>query len=186
MTGAEGQKGAAPQAQTGSGKEAVAPTGGQRGELAVQEARSWIGTPYLHQASCKGAGCDCLGLIRGLWRRLYGQEPERPPGYSMDWSEAGGSELLWQAAARHLRPRQSGSPRLGDVLLFRMRPGAVAKHLGVQSALAGGPECGPGCGPGCGPRFIHAYSAGGVVESALTPAWQRRIVARFSFPEELN
>ncbi|MDG1118150.1 MAG: peptidase, partial [Flavimaricola sp.] len=28
----------------------------------VATARGWIGTPYLHQASCRGAGCDCLGL----------------------------------------------------------------------------------------------------------------------------
>jgi hypothetical protein len=34
----------------------------------IAEARSWIGTPYAHQASVKGIGCDCLGLVRGVWR----------------------------------------------------------------------------------------------------------------------
>ena len=34
----------------------------------VDLARGWIGTPYLHQASCRGIGCDCLGLVRGVWR----------------------------------------------------------------------------------------------------------------------
>ena len=34
----------------------------------VAEARAWIGTPYRHQASLKGIGCDCLGLLRGIWR----------------------------------------------------------------------------------------------------------------------
>ena len=34
----------------------------------VAEARAWIGTPYRHQASLKGVGCDCLGLVRGVWR----------------------------------------------------------------------------------------------------------------------
>ena len=34
----------------------------------LTEARDWIGTPYQHQASLKGAGCDCLGLVRGVWR----------------------------------------------------------------------------------------------------------------------
>src|SRR3989338_4143365 len=47
----------------------------------VAAARSWIGTPYRHQASLKGAGCDCLGLVRGVWRELYGDEPEAPPPY---------------------------------------------------------------------------------------------------------
>ena len=35
-------------------------------------AYSWIGTPYRHQASRKGVGCDCLGLVLGVWRELYG------------------------------------------------------------------------------------------------------------------
>ena len=45
----------------------------------VREARTWLGTPYLHQASVRGAGCDCLGLVRGVWRALYGREPEAVP-----------------------------------------------------------------------------------------------------------
>jgi len=47
-------------------------------------AKGWLGTPYRHQASCKGAGTDCLGLLRGLWRELYGAEPEVVPAYSAD------------------------------------------------------------------------------------------------------
>ena len=54
----------------------------------VAAARSWIGTPYRHQASLKGVGCDCLGLLRGVWRDVVGDEPERPPAYSRDWAEA--------------------------------------------------------------------------------------------------
>ena len=39
----------------------------------IAEARAWIGTPYRHQARCKGVGCDCLGLVRGVWRALHGE-----------------------------------------------------------------------------------------------------------------
>ena len=46
--------------------------------LILTEARSWIGTPYRHQASLKGIGCDCLGLLRGVWRGVMGEEPELP------------------------------------------------------------------------------------------------------------
>lgn len=136
----------------------------------VEAARGWIGTPYMHQASVKGAGCDCLGLIRGVWRECCGAEPEAVPAYSYDWSEATGEERLWQAALRHLHPVADCDLRRGDVLLFRMHRGAVAKHLGILSQ-------------GYPARFIHAYSGHGVVESALAPAWSRRIVARFRFPE---
>lgn len=138
----------------------------------VTLARGWIGTPYLHQASVRGAGADCLGLLRGIWRDLYGAEPETVPAYSRDWSEPSGQERLWSAAARHLVPVASGAPEApGQVLLFRMRAGAVAKHLGVAGQT------------GAQPTFIHAYSGHGVVESPLSAPWRRRIVARFTFPE---
>ena len=48
-------------------------------ETIVAAARGWLGTPYHPQASVKGVGCDCLGLIFGLWRELCGPEPEKMP-----------------------------------------------------------------------------------------------------------
>lgn len=47
-------------------------------DIIIVEARSWIGTPYHHQAALKGVGCDCLGLVRGVWRAVYGADPELP------------------------------------------------------------------------------------------------------------
>lgn len=143
---------------------------GDAGARAVAVARSWIGTPYRHQAACRGAGTDCLGLIRGIWREVQGCEPETVPAYTWDWAEAGREESLWQAARRTLveKPPEAMAP--GDVLLFRMREGAVAKHLGLLSAPQ--PEA----------RFIHAYAGHGVIENALSRPWARRVVACFSFP----
>lgn len=131
----------------------------------VAEARSWLGTPYQHQASLKGAGCDCLGLVRGVWRAVVGPEPEAPPPYRPDWAEMGGEETLWGAAERWLRPVEAGEA--GDVLLFRMTPGAPVKHAAVLS----GPD-----------RMIHAYWGRAVVESALGPWWRARLAAAFAFP----
>ncbi|MEE4186849.1 MAG: peptidase [Roseobacter sp.] len=144
----------------------------QKNEAVVAEARRWIGTPYVHQSSAYGAGTDCLGLLRGIWRTLYGTEPEPVPAYTLDWSEPQGEERLWAAALRHLTPKALDDESLGDVLLFRMRQGAVAKHLGIASEV------------GTQARFVHAYSKYGVLESALSQPWRRRVVARFEFPEE--
>src|SRR5471030_1040572 len=91
------------------------------GEI-VRIARSWIGTPYLHQASVKGAGCDCLGLLRGVWRELRGEEPEDLPPYSPDWAEARGEETLYSALKRHLTEIDHATIAPGDVALFRMAP----------------------------------------------------------------
>ncbi|HRF07213.1 MAG TPA: hypothetical protein PL193_01010 [Xanthobacteraceae bacterium] len=71
-------------------------------EEIVGKARGWIGTPYRHQASCKGVDCDCLGFLRGLWREIYGEEPELPPPYAADRAEASKRETLAEAARRHM------------------------------------------------------------------------------------
>ncbi|MCR9147732.1 MAG: peptidase [Rhodobacteraceae bacterium] len=148
-------------------------SGADMGARAVAEARLWIGTPYRHQASCRGGGTDCLGLLRGVWRALYGTEPGVVPAYSMDWSEPGRDEALWRAARRYLVPCPSGPVAPGEVLLFRMRDGGVAKHLGLAAEI------------GAQATFIHAYSGHAVVESPLSAPWRRRIVARFAFPQEV-
>lgn len=149
---------------------------GDIGLRALAEARRWIGTPYLHQGSNRGVGTDCLGLLRGVWRALYGAEPAAVPAYSADWSEPGRQEALWCAAGRHLiaLPGPAGAlPETpGEVLLFRMRAGAVAKHLGIAGRI------------GAGASFVHAYSGHGVIESPLSAPWARRVVARFHFPKE--
>jgi len=78
----------------------------------LSAAHDWIDTPYQHQASVKGAGTDCLGLIRGIWREIYGQEPLTVPAYTPDWAESLGQE----------------------VLLFRMAPNVPCKHIAILSA----------------------------------------------------
>lgn len=138
-------------------------------ERAVTAARAWIGTPYVHQASCRGAGTDCLGLIRGVWRDCVGEEPFRVPGYTRDWSEASGRERLLDSARQLLNEIAPGEEAPGDILVFRMREAAVAKHVGILSRRS--PDF-----------FIHAYDRVGVVESPLGPAWARRIVGRFRLP----
>lgn len=137
----------------------------------VKIARSWIGTPYIHQQSSKGNGTDCLGLLRGIWRESLGEEPEMTPVYTADWSESTGDERLWVAAQRHLLPVPIDPRALGQVALFRVFRSAVAKHLAITAL-----------GPDGTPTIIHAYSGKGVVETALTPAWSSRIVAQFRFP----
>ena len=139
-------------------------------EAAVAEARLWIGTPYVHQAAARGAGTECLGLLRGVWCALYGAEPETIPAYTQDWAEPSNSEELWQAAGRWLVEVSRREVRVGDVLLFRMRAGSVAKHLGIVSAA--GPEA----------NFIHAYTGHGVTQSPLSAPWLRRVAAKFEFP----
>ena len=133
----------------------------------VSAARGWIGTPYRHQASLKQCGCDCLGLVRGVWREVLGREPEAPGPYSADWAEAGKREHLLMAAARHLVPVPAGLAATGDVLLFRWRAHVPAKHAAIMSGPA---------------AMIHAHEGACVCEVPLTRWWQRHIAGVFAFP----
>lgn len=136
-------------------------------EAILNEARTWIGTPYMHQASAKHAGCDCLGLVRGVWRALYGVEPETTPAYTPDWAERIGAETLHAAARRHLREIALSDARPGDVLLFRMHAQAPMKHAAILET---------------DDRILHAYWGRAVVCSRIGAWWRRRCAAAFAFP----
>jgi NlpC/P60 family putative phage cell wall peptidase len=133
----------------------------------VAEARSWIGTRYMHQASVKAVGCDCLGLVRGVWRACVGDEPETVPAYAPDWAEAMAVESLADAAFRHLVPAAPENFAAGDVLLFRWRDGFVAKHAAIASSAS---------------HMIHAHDGASVCEIAIAPWWRRRLAFAFQFP----
>lgn len=131
-------------------------------------AEQWLGTPYRYGASHLQVGCDCLGLIRGIWRELYGAEPEASGRYSRDWAELTKGEPLIDAARRHMRLKLLSDMQAGDMLIFRWRDGVAAKHLGIMAQEN---------------RFIHAYEGNSVMRSALVPQWRQRIAAVFAFPE---
>src|SRR3954469_24313624 len=133
----------------------------------VSEARAWIGTPYRHQASLKGVGCDCLGLVRGVWRAVIGDEPQAAPAYSRDWAEASGEESLALAARAHLIEIEPAQFLPGDVLLFRYRERYPAKHAAIVSAPA---------------LMVHAHDGAAVAEVAIAPWWRRRLAFAFRFP----
>ena len=133
----------------------------------VTETRSWLGTPYRHQASAKGAGCDCLGLVRGVYRALTDIEPEADFSYTPDWADRDGGAALLAGARHYLCERVGAAPAAGDVRLFCMARGAPAKHLGVLCDAH---------------RFIHAYAGRSVCESFLSRWWRIRVAHIFAFP----
>ncbi len=141
----------------------------------LTEVRTWIGTPYQHQTSLKGVGCDCIGLVRGAWRALYGAEPCSLPAYSPDWAEVGAQDRLIGGLSAHFEAVALEEVRTGDVIAFRMKPGSLAKHVAILSA-------GEGVGDPAA-KIIHAYWGHAVVESWLGAFWRKCAVAGFRFPE---
>lgn len=139
-------------------------------ERVVGEAMRWVGTPYRHQASRLAVGCDCLGLVRGVWRALMGLEPEQFAPYAPDWAETASEDRMLEAARRHLIEAPE-TPERGLVLLFRWRPHMAAKHAGIALDAE---------------RFVHAYQGHAVMVSPLVPQWRRRIAGVFAFPDPLT
>ena len=130
-------------------------------------ARAWIGTPYVHQASVKGVGCDCLGLLRGVWRELHGEEPEDAPPYAPDWAEATGNETLYLALKRHLTEVAPRDIAAGDVALFRMAPRGPAKHCGIVAEKNGVTT------------LIHARQNKRVSEEIFSALWRQKLAFAF-------
>ncbi|MEO0679019.1 MAG: NlpC/P60 family protein [Pseudomonadota bacterium] len=129
-------------------------------------ARAWIGTPYVLGAALKGAGCDCVGLIRGVFEDVTGRPAERPRGWRRDWAAGPGLPML-AAARRNLIACPFREPRAGDVVGFRVGLGeGRLAHCGIVSA------------PG---RVVHALERVGVVEVGLRD-WRPSLAFVFVFP----
>ncbi|MGB8602941.1 MAG: hypothetical protein WCD42_12175 [Rhizomicrobium sp.] len=141
-------------------------------ETLIVAARGWIGTPYIHQASLKGKGCDCIGLLRGVWREVkaLSADPEILPPYSPDWAEASGTETLYLGLKRHLTEIACDDVAPGAVVLFRMMRLGPAKHcafVGVQDG---------------GLTLIHARMNKQVNEEPFSTSWRYKLAYAFEVP----
>lgn len=135
------------------------------GPAIVAAAREWIGTPVKWEASLKGKGADCRGLLAGAAREVGRPEAAeieaRVVGYSQRIDEAA---LL--AGLDRLFDRLPEGVELvdGDVLAFRIR--SKVQHLAIHVRGQGGEG-----------RMIHAYltDPACVVEVPLCGFWRNRL-----------
>jgi cell wall-associated NlpC family hydrolase len=97
----------------------------------VDEARSWLGTPYHNQGDIKGVGVDCGMLLVRVFVDTGLCEPFDPRPYADDW-------YLHRSEERYLgfifdRTKEVGWPSPGDVMVFRY--GRCYSHGGVVTTL---------------------------------------------------
>lgn len=129
-------------------------------------ARSWVGTPYHHQARLKGVGVDCAGLVIGVARELGRVAPEfdvagyarRPDGWSF---------LAWADEYMTRVPREHMAPGHCVVVRFGRHP----QHLGIVGDYLHG-----------GLSIIHAMVGRGVVETRLLLDNNMQFVAAYALP----
>ncbi len=136
----------------------------------VAVARSWIGTPFHHQATLKGVGVDCAGLIRGVAVELGLLDAAVIGEASYSRFPDGSMKPLCD---RTLTPIEQGAVQPGDVLLF-----AIAEdpqHMGIVADYRWG-----------GLSLIHAAlrsdGKGRVQEQRLMFARNLKFVAAYALP----
>jgi NlpC/P60 family putative phage cell wall peptidase len=133
----------------------------------VQEARRWVGTPYRHQAAVMGAGCDCIGLVRGVAECL-GIMPVKDWTVIGAYSRTPSPSRMGAQMRRWLLPVTS--PESGDIAWIEWREG-MPMHLAI---LADGPA---------GPSLIHSYeTVGRVVEHSFSGEWPARVQSWWRIP----
>lgn len=135
-------------------------------DAVIAAARGWLGTPYRHAAALRGVGCDCLGLVRGVWADLGGASLPALPPYRPDWRDWRHAGELTALAERHLRPGE-GSAGPGSILMFRLHGAPWPRHCAILVA----PD-----------RIIHAQERLGAIEAPLTAGWRRRLAGHWTFP----
>ena len=137
----------------------------------IEIAKSWVGTPYQHQAMVKGAGADCVGLVVGVGLEagvlsLTTIEKKAYSGYSRLPSP----KRMLVSLKKHLLVCSDEDASLGDVVWIQWRQD-LPMHLALLSEHKGART------------LLHAISdAGKVVEHALTKQWEERIVSYWRFP----
>lgn len=137
-----------------------------RGEI-VEEARTWIGTKWVHQACLKNVAADCIGLIRGVYEHITGQAVEVVIDYPATWHLFKAEERLYNEVKKHLEEIPIEEARPGDVLLFGFGKGP-AHHAGIQATAN---------------TFIHSWAdVGKVSETRLDEFWTNNIRAVFRYP----
>lgn len=156
-----------------AGKSAMAFT---RGDV-VAAARSWVGTPFLHQGRIKGRAVDCVGLglcvaeeLGVLGASSASDSWTRTPDYTTYGPQPLQRKVFDSCVASLVRV-ESGIYQPGDILSLRVPTSPC--HIAFVSKK--------------GDVFymIHAYSGrtnNKCIEHVLDSVWRGRIAGVFKFP----
>lgn len=135
-------------------------------QLVVEEARRWIGTPWQHGQACKGAGCDCIGLIAGINTNVGLPEgaaflsDSRYRGYGRTPKP----DLLLQACDDYMDRIGIASAGLADVFVIRMA--GQPHHFRLVSSVE--------------PYYtVHAIADKKVVENRLVDKLAARVMRAY-------
>lgn len=138
----------------------------------VMEVRTYIGTPFHHQAALPGVGIDCIGVLRALGKKFdwpESRELEASP-HLLAYGRDPNSELL-RECKKFMNCITWTEVGLADVLMMKtLYSRGEPKHFAVVSNL--------------NPMYIiHAWAPGidRVIENRVDEKWRSRVLACYRF-----
>lgn len=140
----------------------------------VTAARSWVGTPFMHQQSLKGVGVDCVGVILGVGRELGLLEisPQEWAPFAA-YTRQPNPARMRKAMRRFLREDPTPAdqlPGLGSIGWFGWRA-ELPMHLAIVAEFEGRPT------------MIHAFEhMGKCVENTIDEIWRSRVDSWWQYP----
>lgn len=136
-------------------------------ETVVSTARSWLGTPFVHQARLKHAGVDCVGLVIGVGKELGIIDPSFDV---IEYARIPDGIRLMAGAKANLIEVPHAEMQVGDIVVVKFDK--YPQHFGFLGDYRHG-----------GFSIIHAASAyGKVVEQRLMFTKAMGFVAAFKLP----
>ena len=112
----------------------------------VDEAHSWLRTPWHHEGRVKGAGVDCAQFLIGVFVNVGLVEDFQTDHYPADWHLNNDEKRFLAYLLQYADP--VAEPMPGDVAMFR-----YARHEAHGSIVV----------DAAGPTIIHAWRDEGMV-----------------------
>jgi len=107
----------------------------------VEEARTWLSTPFHHGQRCKGAGVDCGQLLLGVYHNV-GCIPRITTEYYPADFHLHNSREWYLGIVQEWCDEIWEKPKPGDVVLYKLDDGLVYSHGVIVTNW---------------PEVIHAY-----------------------------
>lgn len=123
----------------------------------IEEAYTWLGTPYKYAAQEKGVGTDCSGMVMKVYETVTGELLPRNSAKQAEFCDEKSAEDV----------------KIGDLIFFATgkNPEKIS-HVGIIIDNE---------------TFIHASSSKGVVVSNFTTPYYRRTFRKFGrVPDKKN
>lgn len=108
-------------------------------ERVVEVAKTWLGTPWVHNARVRGRGVDCGQLLAAVFEEAGVVGPVVTGEYPQDWALHRSDEKFLGFVEQYAR-KVEREPLPGDVVLFKF--GRCLSHGGIVVKW---------------PLIIHAY-----------------------------